>query len=91
MLKMQPLHRMGCSGALSDACFKEPSAAPCRAVNHALAAQDARLERRGDQFYGGGTHWITGCNCAAPKDTLKRSHHRITLLSGSVSAPLGTA
>jgi hypothetical protein len=49
-LKLRPLHRMGCPCALSDACFKEPSAAPCRAVNHALAAQDARLERRGDQF-----------------------------------------
>ena len=51
-LKLRPLHRMGCPGALSAARFKESSAAPCRAVNHVLAAQDARLERRGDQFIG---------------------------------------
>ena len=48
-LKLRSLHRMGCPGALSDPRFREPSAAPCRAVNHALATQDARLERRGDQ------------------------------------------
>ena len=88
-LKLRALHRKGCPGALSDACFKEPSAAPCRAVNHALAVQDARLAKARRPIQGAGTHWIMGCNCAAPKETLKRSHQRITLLSASVSASLG--
>jgi hypothetical protein len=50
-LKLRPLHRMGCPGALSDACFKEPSAATCRAVNHGLAAQDARLEHHATDYH----------------------------------------
>ena len=89
-LMLRPLHRIGCPGALSDARFREPSAAPCRAVNHALAAQDARLEGAATNL-GRRDSLDQGCNCAAPKDTLKRSHHRITLLSASVSASLGTA
>lgn len=74
------MHHRRASSPLSAASRRlSMPAAPSQA--RSISATSSRAE----------IYAISGWSCAPPKDTLKRSHHRITLRTASVSASWGTA